>query len=64
MYVICDALTYIILFNIKRRTNKKRTSGPTWCLKIYGRPTEDQQDVILDDDGEPIGPNDKTVFDF
>ncbi|KAJ1410150.1 putative transposase, Ptta/En/Spm, plant [Sesbania bispinosa] len=45
-------------------TSKKRTRGPIKCLKIHSRPTKDREEVILDNDGEPIGPNDKVVSEF
>ncbi|OIV97025.1 hypothetical protein TanjilG_19572 [Lupinus angustifolius] len=45
-------------------TRKKRTRGPTQCLKIHLRSMEEREEVILDNDGEPIGPNDKTVSDL
>ncbi|KAJ1436578.1 hypothetical protein SESBI_04192 [Sesbania bispinosa] len=42
-------------------TSKKRTRGPTQCLKVHARDKDDRQEVILDDDGEPIGPNGQIV---
>lgn len=45
-------------------TIKKKTRGPTRCLKIHGRKIQDRQEVILDDIGEPIGPNGKVVTDL
>ncbi|XP_058748797.1 uncharacterized protein LOC131621771 [Vicia villosa] len=44
--------------------SKKRTRGPTKCLKIHARKSADREEVVLDDDGEPIGPNDRTVTDL
>ncbi|XP_058766350.1 uncharacterized protein LOC131639945 [Vicia villosa] len=44
--------------------SKKRTRGPTQCLKIHARKSEDHEEVVLDDDGESIGPNDRTVTDL
>ncbi|XP_058754415.1 uncharacterized protein LOC131627592 [Vicia villosa] len=41
--------------------NKKRTRGPTQCLKIHARKSADREEVVLDDDGVPIEPNDRTV---
>ncbi|CAK8532492.1 unnamed protein product [Lathyrus sativus] len=45
----------------KNGITKKRTRGPTRCLKIYARDVKDRQEVTLDDFGEPIGPDDLTV---
>lgn len=45
-------------------TSKKRTRGPTQCMKIHSRSVQDREEVVLDDDGEPIGPSDKTVSDL
>ncbi|KAJ1435169.1 putative transposase, Ptta/En/Spm, plant [Sesbania bispinosa] len=45
-------------------TSKKRTRGPTRCLKIHARSIEERQEVTLDEGGEPIGPNDKVVSDL
>ncbi|WJX34279.1 hypothetical protein P8452_22405 [Trifolium repens] len=42
-------------------TTKKRTRGPTRCLKTYARPPNKREEVTLDDDGEIIGPDAKTV---
>ncbi|XP_058744688.1 uncharacterized protein LOC131617414 [Vicia villosa] len=42
-------------------TTKKRTRGPTRCLKIYARPVKDRQEVTLDDFGEAVGPDNQTV---
>lgn len=68
MYVIVRVIIIIIMslhnFNVKIGTKKKRTRGPTRCLKIHARTSEDRQEVTLDEDGEPIGPNDKTVSDL
>ncbi|XP_058741008.1 uncharacterized protein LOC131613345 [Vicia villosa] len=44
--------------------SKKGTRGPTKCLKIHARKSADREEVVLDDDGEPIGPNDRTVTDL
>ncbi|XP_058725525.1 uncharacterized protein LOC131596804 [Vicia villosa] len=44
--------------------SKKRTRGPTKCLKIHARKSADREEVVLDDNGEPIGPNDRTVTDL
>ncbi|KAJ1432573.1 putative transposase, Ptta/En/Spm, plant [Sesbania bispinosa] len=46
---------------VNQQSSKKRTRGPTSCIKIHSRPTKDREEVILDNDGEPIGPNDKIV---
>jgi len=51
-------------FNVKIGTIKKKTRGPTQCLKIHGRKIQDRQEVILDDIGEPIGPDAKVVSDL
>ncbi|XP_045787099.1 uncharacterized protein LOC123882304 [Trifolium pratense] len=45
-------------------TTKKRTRGPTLCLKIYARSLKQREEVTLDDDGDVIGPDDKTVAEF
>ena len=57
---------YLMLhkFYVKIGTAKKRTRGPTQCIKIHSRPFKDREEVILDDDGEPIGPNDHIVSDL
>ncbi|QCE11752.1 putative transposase [Vigna unguiculata] len=47
--------------NEKEGTKKKRTRGPTQCLAIHGRSMQDRPKVVLDADGEPIGPTDKIV---
>ena len=51
-------------FNVKIGTIKKKTRGPTQCLTIHGRSTQERPEVILDSDGEPIGPTDKIVTDL
>lgn len=61
---MCYDLSYIILFDVKTGTTKKRTRGPTRCLKIYARHVKDRQEVTLDDFGEAIGPDDQTVSDL
>jgi len=61
VFVMCDVLSYIILLNVKAGTTKKKTRGPTRCLQIYAR--EYCEDVTLDNEGDIIGPNDKTVTD-
>jgi len=38
--------------------------GPTQCLAIHGRSTQEHPKVILDIDGEPIGPTNKIVTDL
>ncbi|XP_027942504.1 uncharacterized protein LOC114196152 [Vigna unguiculata] len=50
--------------NEKEGTKKKRTRGPTQCLAIHGRSMQDRPEVVLDADGEPIGPTDKIVTDL
>ncbi|CAL5189332.1 unnamed protein product [Lathyrus oleraceus] len=50
--------------NLIEGTTKKRTRGPTCCLKIYARHVKDHREVTLDDFGEAIGPDDKTVSDL
>jgi len=50
--------------NVKIGTKKKRTRGPTQCLAIHGRSMQDRPEVVLDADGEPIGPTDKIVTDL
>ncbi|XP_027912731.1 uncharacterized protein LOC114188556 [Vigna unguiculata] len=50
--------------NEKEGTKKKRTRGPTQCLAIHGRSMQDRPEVVLDADGEPIGPIDKIVTDL
>ncbi|XP_057436928.1 uncharacterized protein LOC130729257 isoform X3 [Lotus japonicus] len=45
-------------------TSKKRTRGPTQCLKIHARHHNDRHEVVLDDDGEPIGPTGQIVSDL
>jgi len=51
-------------FNVKIGTSNKRTRGPTTCLQIHVRNTEDRLEVILDKDEEPVGPNDRVLFDL
>lgn len=57
---------YLLLHNfyVNIGASKKRTRGPTQCLSIHARPTQDRQEIILDDYGEPIGPTDKIVSDL
>lgn len=45
-------------------SSKKRTRGPTRCLSVHARELEEREEVTLDDDGEPVGPNDKVVSDL
>jgi len=45
-------------------TSNKRTRGPTRCLQVHARNTEDRSEVILDKDEEPVGPNDRVVSDL
>jgi len=42
-------------------TSKKGTRGLTQCLQIHSRDIEDHPEIILDKDGEPIGPSDSGV---
>jgi len=60
---LCIQSLYIYLKNfiVTIATSKKRTRRPTQCLKIHSRKIEDRPEVILDEDGEPIGPNDKVL---
>jgi len=51
-------------FNVKIGTSNKRTRGPTRCLQITARNTEDRLKVILDKDGELVCPNDRVVSDL
>lgn len=39
----------------------KKTRGKTQCLNIHARSLENREEIILDDEGEPIGPTDKVV---
>ncbi|XP_057449367.1 uncharacterized protein LOC130740706 [Lotus japonicus] len=45
-------------------TSKRRTRGPTLCLNIHARNHNDRQEVVLDEYGEPIGPDGQTVSDL
>lgn len=54
----------LCMFYVTIGTRKKRTRGPTICLKIHSRAAQDREEVILDNDGEPIGPDDRTVSDL
>ncbi|KAF7844206.1 putative transposase [Senna tora] len=45
-------------------TSKKRTRGQTSCKKIHDRSIEEREEVILNDQGQPIGPREKTVKDL
>lgn len=33
-------------------------------MKIHSRNVQDHEEVVLDDDGETIGPNGKTIYDL
>jgi len=70
---ICSLLKFIFIFhlffnlsnfNVKIGTSNKRTWGPTRCLQIHAINIEDRPKDILDKDGEPVGLNDKVVFDL
>ncbi|KAF7801004.1 hypothetical protein G2W53_044478 [Senna tora] len=50
--------------DITKGTSKKRTRGKTSCKNIYARSVEEREEVILNDDGQPIGPHEKTVKDL
>ncbi|KAF7839380.1 putative transposase [Senna tora] len=50
--------------DIRKGTSKKRTRGQTSCKNIHARSVEEQEEVILNDDGQPIGPREKTVKDL
>nr|XP_027186308.1 uncharacterized protein LOC113784359 [Cicer arietinum] len=41
---------------------KKR--GKTICRKIHSREFKDRQEIILNEEGQPIGPDEKTVSEF
>ncbi|CAK8560366.1 unnamed protein product [Lathyrus sativus] len=41
------------------RLTKKR--GKTLCRKIHGRQFKDRQEITLNEEGQPIGPDEKTV---
>ncbi|KAF7844459.1 putative transposase [Senna tora] len=45
-------------------TSKKRTRGKTSCKNIHARSIEEREEVILNDDGQPIGSREKTVKDL
>ena len=48
-------------FNVKIGSSNKRTRGPTRCLQIHVRNTEDCPTVILDKDRESVGPNIRVI---
>ncbi|KAF7839539.1 putative transposase [Senna tora] len=50
--------------DITKGTSKKRTRGQTSCKNIHARSIEEREEVILNDDGQPIGPREKTVKDL
>ncbi|KAF7841754.1 putative transposase, Ptta/En/Spm, plant [Senna tora] len=50
--------------DIRKGTAKKRTRGQTSCKKIHDRSIEEREEVILNDQGQPIGPREKTVKDL
>ncbi|KAF7835309.1 hypothetical protein G2W53_010168 [Senna tora] len=50
--------------DITKGTSKKRTRGQTSCKNIHARSFEEREEVILNDDGQPIGPREKTVKDL
>ena len=54
----------VLIKHVETGTSKKRTRGLTQCLQIHSRDIEDHPEIILDKDGEPIGPSDKMVFDL
>ncbi|KAF7826750.1 putative transposase [Senna tora] len=45
-------------------TSNKRTRGQTSSKNIHARSFEEREEVILNDDGQPIGPREKTVKDL
>ncbi|KAF7841699.1 putative transposase [Senna tora] len=50
--------------DITKGTSKKRTRRQTSCKNIHARSIEVREEVILNDDGQPIGPREKTVKDL
>ncbi|KAF7801172.1 putative transposase [Senna tora] len=50
--------------NITKGTSKKRTRGQTSCKNIHARSVEEREEVILNDDGQPIEPREKKVKDL
>ncbi|KAF7808184.1 putative transposase [Senna tora] len=50
--------------DIRKGTSKKRTRGQTSWKNIHARSVEEREEVILNDDGQPIGPREKTVKDL
>jgi hypothetical protein len=52
MVIYCSVLLFCVIGKIK-----KKTRGPTQCLKIHGRKLEERVEVIFDDEGEPVGPD-------
>ncbi|KAF7832210.1 putative transposase [Senna tora] len=50
--------------DIRKGTSKKRTRGQTSYKNVHARSIEEREEVILNDDGQPIGPREKTVKDL
>ncbi|KAF7821364.1 putative transposase [Senna tora] len=50
--------------DIAKGKSKKRTRGQTSCKNVHARSVEEREEVILNDDGQPIGSREKTVNDL
>lgn len=45
-------------------STSKRKRGKTLCRKIHARELNDRQEITLNEEGQPIGPDEKTVSEF
>lgn len=45
-------------------STSKRKRGKTLCRKIHPRELKDRQEITLNEEGQPIGPDEKTVSEF
>jgi len=61
LFFICNIFCEL---NVKIRTNKKRTEGPTQCLAIQGRLIQERPKGVFDMDGELIDPTYKIIIDL
>jgi hypothetical protein len=63
-------VTHVILFYcanyfiLKIGTSKRRTRGKTLMRQIHARTMEEREEVIFNEDGQPIGPTKKVVSGF
>lgn len=45
-------------------TASKRTRGKTLCAEIHARQLGDREEITLNEEGQPIGPNERIVSQF